>query len=81
MFIIIYDKTGKKYNKFVHSLVASAWLKEPKSLEYDIHHKDFNWGNWSLDNLEMLTRAEHIKRHKINPINGTETIVSHIKIN
>ena len=46
-----------------------------------IHHKDFNRGNWSLDNLEMLTRAEHIKRHKINPINGTETIVSHIKIN
>lgn len=46
-----------------------------------IHHKDFNRGNWSLDNLEMLTRAEHIKRHKINPINGTETLVSHIKIN
>ena len=45
-----------------------------------IHHKDFNRGNWSLDNLELLTRAEHMKRHKINPIDGTDTLVSHIKI-
>lgn len=45
-----------------------------------IHHKDFNRGNWNLENLELLTRAEHIKRHKINPINGTNTLISHIKI-
>lgn len=45
-----------------------------------IHHKDFNRGNWDLKNLEMLTRAEHLKRHKINPIDGSNTLVSHIKI-
>ena len=45
-----------------------------------IHHKDFNRGNWDISNLELLTRAEHMKRHKINPIDGTNTIVSHIII-
>lgn len=45
-----------------------------------IHHKDFNRGNWDISNLELLTRAEHMKRHRINPINGTNTIVSHIVI-
>ena len=40
------------------------------------NHKDFNRGNWSLDNLEMLTRAEHIKCHKINRWNSADMITS-----
>lgn len=31
---------------------------------YVVHHKDENKLNWSIDNLELLTRAEHIMRHK-----------------
>ena len=54
---------GKKYNKFVHSLVASAWLKEPKSLEYNIHQKDFNSLNNKADNLEYISKKEHYKKH------------------
>ena len=36
---------GKRYTKLVHVLVAAAWLGNPPSLEYDIHHKDFNQRN------------------------------------
>ena len=28
-----------------------------------VHHKDENKMNWNIDNLELLTRSEHIKKH------------------
>jgi len=31
---------------------------------YVIHHKDSNGLNNSIDNLEMMTRAEHVKHHE-----------------
>lgn len=54
---------GRKYNKFVHRLVAEAWLGNPKSLEQEIHHKDFNQRNNKSDNLEYLDKNEHVKKH------------------
>lgn len=41
-----------------------------------IHHKDFNRGNWNLENLELLTRAEHLEKHKINRWNNDIIIKS-----
>ena len=29
-----------------------------------VHHKDENKLNWNIENLELLTRAEHIRKHK-----------------
>lgn len=67
-------------NYHLHRYVwEQAYGPIPKNMV--IHHKDFNRGNWNLNNLELLTRAEHLKRHKINPIDGSDTLVSHIKIN
>ena len=61
-----------------HHLHRYVWEQAngpiPKNMV--IHHKDFNRGNWSLDNLEMLTRAEHIKCHKINRWNSADMITS-----
>lgn len=54
---------GKRYNKFVHSLVAAVWLGQPQSLEQEIHHKDFNTKNNRYTNLEYLNKNEHIKKH------------------
>lgn len=31
---------------------------------YDIHHKDHNKNNNEIENLELLLKEEHIKRHK-----------------
>lgn len=55
---------GKKYNKLVHCLVAETWLEQPKSLDYEIHHKDFNSLNNAVSNLEYLSKIEHYKKHE-----------------
>lgn len=54
---------GRRYNKFVHCLVAAAWLGQPQSLEQEIHHIDFNTRNNHCSNLEYLYKHEHIKKH------------------
>lgn len=43
-----------------------------------IHHKDFNRGNCNLNNLELLTRAEHMKLHKINYDDQSTMLLSYM---
>lgn len=47
----------------VHRLV---WIDNHGEIPsgYIIHHKDENKLNWFIDNLELLSRADHIKKHK-----------------
>jgi hypothetical protein len=42
-----------------------VWEREHglKPKGHDIHHKDFNKGNYSLDNLVLLTHPDHQKVH------------------
>ena len=35
----------------------------PKPVGHDIHHIDFDKGNYSLDNLELLSYSDHKKLH------------------
>lgn len=50
-------------SQHVHRLV---WIKHngeiPKG--YVVHHKDENKLNWDIENLELISRSEHLKRHK-----------------
>lgn len=50
-------------NQHVHRL---QWIKYngeiPKG--YVVHHIDENKLNWGIDNLELISRSEHLKRHK-----------------
>lgn len=55
---------GKKYNKFVHCLVASTWLNPPQSIDVEVHHKDFNSLNNIASNLEYLSKIQHHKIHE-----------------
>ena len=55
-------KDGKRKAFTVHRLVANAFLKNPNGYPI-INHKDENKMNWNIDNLELLTRSEHIKKH------------------
>lgn len=55
---------GKRYSKLVHSLVAEAWLGQPKSLEYEVHHIDGNKLNNAVSNLQYLSKIEHLKKHE-----------------
>jgi len=63
-------KTGyyrfKNTDKFVHRWV---WQKENPSTKikkgYEIHHKDGDKLNNHISNLEMLSRSDHIHKHRI----------------
>ena len=52
---------GKNYH--IHRL---QWVKYHGEIPegYVVHHKDENKLNWNIDNLELLSRSEHIKEHK-----------------
>lgn len=54
---------GLIINKFVHRLVAAAFLPAPQSIDYQLHHKDFNKRNNNAENLIWLSAAEHAKIH------------------
>ena len=50
-------------NEHIHRL---EWIKHngeiPKG--YVVHHKDENKLNWNIENLELLSRSQHIRKHK-----------------
>lgn len=50
-------------NTHIHRLVWEEHFGNiPKG--YVIHHKDGNKLNWNINNLELLSRSQHIKEHK-----------------
>lgn len=55
---------GKRISRFIHRLVASAFLEMPKHIDMQLHHKDCNKFNNNVENLEWLSIEEHIKKHK-----------------
>lgn len=55
---------GKRISRFIHRLVAASFLEMPEHIEMQLHHKDCNKSNNSVDNIEWLTIEEHIKKHK-----------------
>ena len=77
-------------NFFVHRLVATAFIKNPKN-KSDVNHKDSNRSNNLLSNLEWCTRSENIKHgflfgncrqdgEKNNSSKLTNKIVTEIRI-
>ena len=66
--VVSLNKESKSKNKYVHRLVAEAFLENPNNYKY-INHKDQNTFNNNVNNLEFCTaqynstyRDAHIKR-------------------
>jgi len=54
-------KNGKD-NK-VYILEFEKYIYHKKLKGYDIHHTDFNKGNYKIENLEIITKSDHLKLH------------------
>ncbi len=61
--IFLYSgKDGKDKKEFVHFLVASTFLDNPKNLPI-VNHKDLNKKNNNTNNLEWNTYSENTRHY------------------
>lgn len=54
-------KNGKMYNRYIHRLVAKAFIPNPDGKPC-VHHKDGSRRNNHVDNLEWVTHSENVQR-------------------
>ena len=52
-------KDGRYYTKYVHRLIAEAFIPNPENLEF-INHKDEDGTNNDIENLEWCTREYNV---------------------
>ena len=78
--IALVDKNGKRVKKYIHRLVAEAFIPNPKN-KPEVDHIDTNRKNNIVDNLRWTTREENFNNPKsrINRINGQKNKSSKIK--
>ena len=69
LFIIAYRKIGSRQNGLHYNIHNSVWdhFGTGKIKGYDIHHKDFNFLNNHIDNLEYLPKHKHYEKHGCKP--------------
>ena len=60
---------GKRQISFVLHNVIYAWYKGEVPLGYDVDHIDGDSFNNKIDNLELVTHEENLKRRSINGVN------------
>lgn len=57
--VVLWDRvTRKRFNRFVHRLVAQAFIPNPNGHRY-VNHKDGDKKNNKLDNLEWVSPKEN----------------------
>lgn len=76
-------KDGRYYKKYVHRLIAEAFIPNPDNLPM-VNHKDEDGTNNSIDNLEWCTREYNVnygtaKERRAKKIRGVKHTEEHNK--
>lgn len=58
---------GRSVSKYIHKLVAEAFLYRPSEKHTFVIHLDFDKLNNHFENLKFATRSEMTRHHKTNP--------------
>ena len=66
------DANGKVKTEYVHRLLAENFILNAPLNGQQVHHKDHNQNNNSLDNLIILAPLEHIQFHKTHRAHSPE---------
>ena len=66
------DAKGKVKTEYVHRLLAENFILNEPLNGRQVHHKDHNQKNNSIDNLIVLAPLEHIQFHKTNRVHSTQ---------
>lgn len=66
---------GSETSKFVHRIIAQAFIKNDLDDKYEVHHKDRNRANNSINNLEVLLRYDHKLEHNLKYSEQKQCIV------
>ncbi|MBL7722759.1 MAG: NUMOD4 motif-containing HNH endonuclease [Chitinophagaceae bacterium] len=73
------NKKGKTYTRFVHRLMAKAFIPNPLNKKY-INHRDGDKRNNILKNLEWVTHSENIRHaYRLGLIPSYKYIPSNIR--
>jgi HNH endonuclease/NUMOD4 motif len=57
-------QSGKNYRRFVHRLVALAFVGEPPTIDHTVDHIDTNAQNNHVSNLRWATKEEQQLNHR-----------------
>lgn len=58
-YLAVWFGTGKRVKRYVHRLVAAAFLDTPIESDCEVHHKDEDRTHNHVSNLAVLTRSQH----------------------
>lgn len=61
----LYDERGICKKKYIHRLVAEAFIPNPNKLK-EVNHKDLNKKNCSVSNLEWCSRKQNLEHSYMN---------------
>lgn len=60
---VILKSTWKPVPREIHRLVFFSFTETEKIKGYEVHHIDGDYLNNHIDNLEYISRREHIEKH------------------
>lgn len=71
--------TNKNTTKYIHKLVAEAFIDKEHELQEHVIHLDYNKMNNHVSNLKWVTKQTMYEHHKLNP-NYKKGVINNAKL-